>query len=282
VYFGTPAAAVAPLRALVEAGFEIPLVISRADRRRGRRGQPTPSPVKAAARDLGLVVSHDVDDVPGAGADIGVVVAFGRLIKPHVLDAVAMVNVHFSLLPRWRGAAPLERAILAGDQETGICLMALEETLDTGPVYRRAVEPIGPDDTLETLRDRLVALSGPLLVAALTEGLGQPESQEGEPIYAHKIDPAELQIDWTADAAAISRLVRIGCAWTTFRGRRLRIWEAVAAESSDLDPGQVAADRAGTGGADLVLGIMQPEGKPRMPASAWINGARIEAHERLG
>ncbi len=137
VFLGTPEAAVTPLQALVEAGFEVALVVSRADRRRGRGGGLVPSPVKQAALDLGLPVTERVEDVlaEGIDADLGVVVAFGRLIRPHVLDRLPMVNVHFSLLPRWRGAAPVERAILAGDTETGVCVMQLEEGLDTGPIH---------------------------------------------------------------------------------------------------------------------------------------------------
>ena len=148
VYLGTPDLAVPPLRALHAEGFDIALVVTRADKRRGRGGTLVPSPVKAAAIELGIPVTANVDDVLDAGADLGVVVAFGRIIKPHVLEAVPMVNLHFSLLPRWRGAAPVERAILAGDAETGVCVMAVEEGLDTGGVYRSATVPIGPDDTL--------------------------------------------------------------------------------------------------------------------------------------
>src|SRR4051812_16374952 len=113
-YLGTPEMAVAPLHALVDAGFEVVLVVSRSDTRRGRRGRPSASPVKVAAVELGIPVTDDVDDVIDAGVDLAVVVAYGRIIKAHVLDAVPMVNLHFSLLPRWRGAAPVERAILAG------------------------------------------------------------------------------------------------------------------------------------------------------------------------
>ena len=123
-----------PLRALVGDGHDVRLVVTQPDRKRGRGGALVPSPVKQAAAELGLPVSHRVDDALDAGADLGVVVAFGRLIKPHVLERLPMINVHFSLLPRWRGAAPVERAILAGDTETGVCIMALEESLDTGPV----------------------------------------------------------------------------------------------------------------------------------------------------
>ena len=139
VYLGTPEMAVPSLRALVDAGHEIVLVVTGVDKRRGRGGDLSPSPVKAAALELGLPVSHDVDDVLDVverrGAELGVVVAFGRIIKPHVLEAVPMINGHFSLLPRWRGAAPVERALLAGDEVTGVWVRALEETLVTGVVY---------------------------------------------------------------------------------------------------------------------------------------------------
>jgi methionyl-tRNA formyltransferase len=135
VYLGSPEAAVAPLQALVGAGFDVALVVSQPDRKRGRGGALVPTPVKSAALELGLAVSDRVDDALTVGADLGVVVAYGRLVRPHVLARLDLVNLHFSLLPRWRGAAPVERAILAGDDETGVCLMRLEEGLDTGPVY---------------------------------------------------------------------------------------------------------------------------------------------------
>src|SRR5262245_12686078 len=175
--------AVPPLRALVEAGFDVALVVSRADARRGRGGALSPSPVKAAALDLGLAVTDRVDDLLDLDPrpPLGVVVAFGRLIRPHVLAAVPMVNVHFSPLPRWRGAAPVERAIRAGDARTGVCLMDVEEGLDTGGVYRRAGVDIGPDETADELRARLVAIGTEQLVDALASGLGEPVPQEGEP-----------------------------------------------------------------------------------------------------
>src|SRR5688500_14598522 len=173
-YLGTPESAVPPLRALVEAGHDIALVVSRADARRGRGAATTPSPVKAAAIELGIPVTDVVDDVLALDppAELGVVVAFGRIIKPHVLAALPMVNLHFSLLPRWRGAAPVERAILAGDTRTGVDLMDVEEGLDTGGIHREAVLDIGPDETAEELRSRLVAAGTELLVTALAEGLG--------------------------------------------------------------------------------------------------------------
>src|SRR6478609_8307467 len=176
-YLGTPEMAVPPLRALVDAGFEVPLVISRPDKRRGRRGEPTPSPVKAAAADLGIPVSDDVDDLLGADIDLAVVVAFGRIIKPHVLDVVPMVNLHFSLLPRWRGAAPVERAILAGDERTGVCVMVVEEGLDTGGVYARSELAIRQSNTAAELAQQLTAVGSALLVDTLRAGIGAPEPQ---------------------------------------------------------------------------------------------------------
>ena len=282
VYLGTPEVAVPPLRALHTAGFDIALVVTRADKRRGRGSQLTPSPVKAAALDLGLPVTTDVDAVLEVGADLGVVVAFGRIIKPHVLDAVPMVNLHFSLLPEWRGAAPVERAILAGDERTGVCLMAVEEGLDTGGVYRRVEVEIDPDETLDQLRGRLVELGSTMVVAALEEGLGEPEPQQGEPTYADKLDPNELQLDWTRPAVELHRPVRLGGAWTTWRGKRLKIHRAALVADHDGEPGALDGRvvAAGSGGLELIE--VQPEGKARQDASAWLNGARPEPHDRLG
>src|SRR4051812_473977 len=146
VYLGTPEMAVPPLRALHAAGHELALVVSRPDKRRGRGGLLVPSPVKAAALDLGVPVTDRPDDATEVGADLGVVVAYGRIIKRPVLERLAMINLHFSSLPRWRGAAPVERALLAGDPTTGVCVMAVEEGLDTGGVYARSELAIGPDE----------------------------------------------------------------------------------------------------------------------------------------
>ncbi|MGI9601417.1 MAG: methionyl-tRNA formyltransferase [Acidimicrobiales bacterium] len=272
-YLGTPEIAVPPLVALHEAGFEIALVITGADKRRGRGGQATPTPVKQAALERGLPVSHDLDQLLDVEVDLGVVVAYGRIIPRSVLEQVPLVNIHFSLLPRWRGAAPVERALLAGDTETGVCLMVVDEELDTGGVYGRAVTPITGDDTLATLRERLVDQGSQLLVSALSTGLGPPIPQEGDPSYAHKIDPTELEIDWSDTTAAIHRLVRLGGAWTTFRSKRLKIWAARGADSGP-PPGVIDGLTVGTGTGGLVLEVVQPEGKPRMAAADWRNGAQ--------
>jgi methionyl-tRNA formyltransferase len=265
VYLGTPEAAVPPLRALVDAGHDVALVVSRPDKRRGRGGALMPSPVKAAAQELGITVTERVDDVLDVAADLGVVVAYGRIIKPHVFETLPLVNIHFSLLPRWRGAAPVERAILAGDEQTGVCLMTIEQELDTGAIYDCAAIDIGPDETADELRARLVEVGTRLLLDNLGRGLGAPAPQEGEPTYAAKIDPAELEIDWSRPAEEIHRLVRIGGAWTTFRGKRLKVHRTRLRDDGTLEVVEV-----------------QPEGKGRQPYDAWQRGARLQPGEWPG
>ena len=292
VYLGSPHAAVAPLRALLAAGHEVLLVVSQPDRRRGRGSGLSPSPVKAAALELGLPVSDRPDDVLDAvtrGAELGVVVAYGKLIKPHLLSALPFLNIHFSLLPRWRGAAPVERALLAGDVETGVCLMGLDVGLDTGPVYRREVTPISPIEDIDALRDRLVEIGTAMLVDGLRDGfasLGSAEPQTGEATYAAKLDPAEFAIDWSQSAFEIHRLVRLGVAWTTFRGKRFKVLEAVPeGELTGAAPGSLSTDQGvavETGDGMLALVTVQPEGKPAMAATGWKNGAQPTGGERFG
>jgi methionyl-tRNA formyltransferase len=283
-YMGTPEVAVAPLLALHRAGIEVAVVVSRPDRRRGRGGALSPSPVKSAALDLGLAVTDELDEVVTAGVDLGVVVAYGRIIPRRVLEVVPMVNLHFSLLPRWRGAAPVERALLAGDERTGVCLMQVAEGLDTGALYAVEETPVAADDTLASLRGRLVEMGAEMLVKALHDGLPDPVPQSGAVSTAAKIDPAELEIDWSRPAVEIDRLVRLGGAWTTFRGKRLKIWRAEvqpdgagAGAHGALDGLTVAA-----GAGTLTLVEVQPEGKGRQDATSWRNGARPSAGERLG
>ena len=268
VFLGPPDMAVPPLQALVAAGHDVVLVVTRPDKRRGRGGQLSPSPVKAAALELGLTVSHDVDDVLTAarddGAELGVVVAFGQILNPHLLDVLPMVNLHFSLLPRWRGAAPVERALLAGDEVTGVCLMALEEGLDTGGVYARREVPIGPETTAAELRSELVDVGTALLVDTLAAPLGEPEPQTGEVTYAAKLTSDDLEIDWSQRAVDLHRLIRVGGAWTTFRGKRLKI------NAAELHDGLV------------VPTVVQPEGKAPMSFDSWRHGARPSPDELFG
>lgn len=275
-YLGTPEMAVPPLRALAAAGHEIALVITRADKRRGRGGEATPSPVKAAAIELGLSVSHSVDDLLGEGIELGVVVAFGEIIRPHVLAEVPMVNLHFSLLPRWRGAAPVERALLAGDPETGVCLMRVEEGLDTGPVYDTVRVSIGPRVTAAELAAQLVVVGTDQLVRCLGAPLPEPVAQVGEPVHAAKIRSEELHIDWSQAAEQIDRLVRLGGAWTTFRGKRVKVVSsdlAVSEAGTSDDSGLVSPVHG------LVVTSVQPEGKGPMALADFIRGARVRPGE---
>lgn len=296
VYLGTPDAAVPPLRALVAAGVDVALVITRVDKRRGRGSEISPSPVKKAALELGLPVSHDLADATTVGADLGVVVAYGRIIPAAVLAELPMINVHFSLLPRWRGAAPVERALLAGDSETGVCIMRVEEGLDTGVVYERVTIAVRNDHTLGTLRAELVEASLAPLVRAVTQGAGHGEPQTGEVVHAAKIGPDDLEIRFTMDAAAIVARTRLETAWFDMSGKRVRVLRARLVTSADqvdvsereLDrgPGRVLrVDRNGVvvecGDAAVLLVEVQPEGKSVMPASAWANGARIDTSTRF-
>jgi methionyl-tRNA formyltransferase len=268
--------AVPTLRGLVDAGHDVALVVSAADKRRGRGGALVASPVKAAALELGLPVTDRIDDLLELDPlpSLGVVVAYGRLIKPHVFTAIPMINVHFSLLPRWRGAAPLERAILAGDERTGVCVMEIEQGLDTGGVYRCTEVDIDPDATAEELRAVLVEEGTRLILDVLEHGLGPPTPQSGDAVYAHKIEPHEHEIDWTKPAIDIHRLVRVGDAWTTHRGKRVKIRRtALPAGTGVIVP---------TGTEPIELLEVQPEGKPRMPASAWANGVHWLDGDRLG
>ena len=297
-YLGSPAAAVAPLEALVGAGHEVALVVSRADARRGRGAALMPSAVKRVALDLGLPVSDTLDDVLDVGAELAVVVAYGKIIPARILDAVPMINVHFSLLPRWRGAAPVERAILAGDTVTGVCVMRLEAGLDTGPVLARRELAIGSDEHAAALMERLSVAGAALLTEVLADGvaaLGPGTAQEGEPTYAAKLDPGEFRLDWRERAELVDRVVRLDRAWTTFRGERLRVLEArvsgdPAAIGSFPGPGcivdadGVADERTviACGWGRLELLSVQPAGKRPMGAADWRRGVRPKPGEILG
>ena len=284
VYFGTPQLAVRPLRALHDAGFEVTLAVTGPDRRRSRRGAAEPSPVSRAATGLGVPITHDPADAAAAAdtADGAVVVAYGQLIGGDVLAALPAVNVHFSLLPRWRGAAPMERAILAGDEVTGVSLMALEETLDTGPLYAQTATSIGPDETLAELRERLVALACPLLVELLQAGPRDPVAQEGEVTWAEKVTAEDLRLDWDRPAAELQRQIRLGRAWTTLDGERLRILRATVDEGHEGSPGVLQALVVGTTAGGLSLEEVQAAGRRAMPAAAWRKGARLDATCLLG
>jgi len=291
VYLGTPEIAVPPLRALVKAGCNVQLVITRPDVRRARGSTTSPSPVKLAAQELGIRVSESLDDlVSFAGTHdlLGVVVAYGALIPMNILSVVPMINVHFSLLPRWRGAAPVERALLAGDERTGVCIMRVVEGLDQGEVYARSEIPIYDDDTLDSLRSKLLVESMPLLVSAVVNGCGVGSQQIGEVSYARKISAQELRIDWTKSAKDIHRLVRVGGAYTTLAGKRIKITRAELVDQVSISefvaktPGSISIISASqcfvaTGSGSISLIEVQPEGKSPMRIDDWLNGARINS-----
>ncbi|MEY4366489.1 MAG: hypothetical protein RLZZ305_1833 [Actinomycetota bacterium] len=277
VFLGTPAAAVTVLDAIVSAGHPVPLVVTMPDRRRGRGGGVSASPVKRRAEELGLRVTHDLVEVehghfvPGT---VGVVVAYGRIIPREVLDVVPMLNVHFSLLPRWRGAAPVERAVLAGDEVTGVCIMEVEVGLDTGAVHAREAVPVGALGTDE-LTAQLAVIGARLMCRILAEPAATPEPQSGEPTYARKIGPADLEIDWEEDAAAVVRRVRAVPAHTWVNNRRLRV---VSAEVADTPPVPLAPGELGAGalvgtaaGAVRLLRVI-PESRREMAADEWMRG----------
>jgi methionyl-tRNA formyltransferase len=289
VYLGTPVDAVPPLRALVDAGHDIAFVVTQPDRRRARGAGTRPSPVKAAAEELGLRVLTPeraraiVDELRSSGAELGVVVAFGQLLPPAVLDAVpgGFVNLHFSLLPRWRGAAPVERAILAGDGETGVDLMRIEAGLDTGPIYARTRLAIGPDETAGELHERLVAAGTELLVNELPRvPTATPTPQAGEATYAEKLTVEEFRIDPSVAAPALVRIVRAGNprpgAWFTIGGKRVKVWRARSAPAEPALPAGAidGFGRLGTAGGLLALDEVQPEGKRAMTGAAWRAGLR--------
>ena len=269
VFFGTPEDAVTPFQALLAAGFDIPLVVTQPDRRRGRGGATDPSPVKRAALVHGIdVVTPDragdaVDAIRATRAPRGVVVAYGRLLPPALLAAFpkGLVNLHYSLLPRWRGAAPVERAILAGDTETGVCVMDVEEGLDTGAVYAREVVPIAPDETAGELHRHLNAVGAELLATTLLDiETITPEPQSGDATYADKLTVEEFQLDLGRPASELELLVRAGNprpgAWIEVDGARLKVWRA------HTDAGRLVPDE------------VQPPGKKPMAYSAWKAGHR--------
>jgi methionyl-tRNA formyltransferase len=284
-FLGTPDAAVASLRALVAAGHDVAIVITRPDRRRGRGSATSASPVKVAAEELGLPVSHTLADIVEANVELGVVVAYGAMVPASMLESVPMLNVHFSLLPRWRGAAPVERAIMAGDEVTGVCVMGLEATLDTGPVYARASVPID-DSTAPALTSQLAEIGANLLVDVLShEPLNDPEPQSGEATYAAKLGAEEFLLTPERPVDELARLVRVGRAYTFVAGRRVRVLEAALGDG-DTPVGHLArrgeAVAFGASGGELIAVTLQPEGSRAMSATSWWAGARLDASATWG
>lgn len=284
VFLGSPTAAVTVLEALHRAGHEIALVVTRPDVRRGRGSAHVPTAVKSWAIEHHLEVTDDLRRVAqfADGETLGVVVAYGRIIPPDLLEKMPMVNVHFSLLPRWRGAAPVERAILEGDSTTGVCIMDVAEGLDTGDVYTCAATDIDTSDTTATLTDRLAHMGAELLVEVLRTDLASAVPQSGDPTYARKIDKSEHLIDWTATADYVHRKVRALAAVTFVNGKRLRILECGvtddAREIGVVDDG----GHVGCASGSVTLVRVQPEGRSPMSFREWANGSHLAFPMTLG
>ena len=276
VFLGTPAAAATVLSELIRNDFEIAHVVTRADARRGRGSSTTPSPVKQVAVDNAIDVSHDMTWLKENSERemLGVVVAYGKIIPASVLSHIPMINIHFSLLPRWRGAAPVERAILAGDVRTGVCIMNVEETLDTGDVFAQREIDILETHTIEILTADLAVMGGQLLVDTLNEGLGAGVPQTGETTYATKVSTDELLLDWNVSSIEVLRRVRALRSYTMIGSQRLKILHAESLpDQVHLDPGQCdGAGIVGTRDGAVRLVSVQPEGKAAMDAASWLRG----------
>lgn len=276
VFLGTPPAAAVVLERLVEAGFEVAHVVTRPDAKRGRGSSLSPSPVKEVALRLGIPVSHGLEWVVSHQDKnlLGIVVAYGRIIPASILAHTPMINIHFSLLPRWRGAAPVERAILAGDTTTGVCIMDIEETLDTGAVYARDEVAITDASTSVSLTNELARVGADLLVRTLKDGLSTPTPQGDGETYAKKISSEEQRIDWSLSAVQIHRHVRALRSFAVVGGSRIKILEVALVDGdATLPPGEVESDcYVGNGQGDLLLVRVQPEGKGPMPAADWMRG----------
>ncbi len=307
IFAGTPEFAVPSLAALIASGFPPIAVYTQPDRPAGRGRKLQASPVKRLADKESIPILQPaslrrdpeaIARLQALDADLMVVVAYGLLLPPPVLEAprLGCVNVHASLLPRWRGAAPIQRALLAGDDRTGICIMAMEAGLDTGPVYHRVTTPIAARETGASLHDRLATLGAQALIDALPgiiDGSRLPEPQdEGEATYAHKIAKEEALIDWSQPAQAIERQVRAFNPWPVAQTRldeaALRIWDAEAdpAVTTMAPPGSViAADRSGiavaTASGALRVTLLQPPGRRPMSAADFLNARHLDG-VRLG
>jgi methionyl-tRNA formyltransferase len=305
VFAGTPAFARSALEGLLEAGHEIALVLTQPDRPSGRGLRLRPSEVKALAIELGIPLAQPVtlrkDEVrqqlAAAGAQAMVVAAYGLILPQNVLNLFALgcINIHASLLPRWRGAAPIQRAILAGDNRTGISIMRMEAGLDTGAVYLQEAIPIAAEDTAASLHDKLAPLGAACIVRALQlieTGSLQPQPQDQPGVtYAHKIEKAEAELDWRRAAAELDRQVRafnpFPVAATRLRGEPLRVWRARPLAGAAGVPGLVRAVEPDAlvvqcGHGLLRIEELQRAGGRRLGVRELLTGFPIAAGERLG
>ena len=300
IFAGTPDFAAAALKAIAAAGFEIPLVLTQPDRPKGRGMQLAPSPVKQAALELGLRVAQPeklrnnaeaLQMLKEVDADVMVVAAYGLILPQDVLDTPkhGCLNIHASLLPRWRGAAPIQRAIEAGDAETGVCIMQMDIGLDTGGVVSEHRYAIQPTDTANEVHDALMNLGAAAIVADLqqlkTEGRLKSVKQPEEGVtYAQKLSKEEARIDWNESAAVIERKIRafnpVPAAWVEYQGKPMKIWraEVVAQQGRAGEVLSCSADGLVVACGENALKIteLQPSGSKRMPIAAFEAGHKIE------
>ncbi|NOD32501.1 methionyl-tRNA formyltransferase [Ruegeria atlantica] len=298
VFMGTPDFSVPVLDALVEAGHEIAAVYCQPPRPAGRGKKDRPTPVHARAQALGLDVRHptslkpaeEQDSFAALNADVAVVVAYGLILPQPILDAPAhgCLNIHASLLPRWRGAAPIHRAIMAGDAQTGVCIMQMEAGLDTGPVLLRQATDIGPEETTAELHDRLSAMGAALIVEALAKlpGLTPDPQPEIGVTYAAKIDKSEARVDWSGPAVEVDRQIRglspFPGAWTEIDGNRVKLLASRLAEGQGA-PGEVLNGdlyvACGQGAIELLR--LQRAGKGAQDKETFLRGWPIPIGTRM-
>lgn len=304
LFAGTPEVALPSLRALLDSDHEVLAVLTRPDAKVGRGRRLEPSPVRRLAEEAGIEVITDRPRDPAfrerlleLAPDCCAVVAYGEILPEEVLDIPrhGWVNLHFSLLPAWRGAAPVQRAIIAGDEITGASTFRIDAGLDTGPVLGTMTEAVRPDDTAGALLTRLADGGAGLLLATMDGLEGDrlaPRAQAGDGVsHAAKLAPEDARIDWAHRSAAVDRLVR-GCtpapgAWTTFRGGRLKVGPLTLTDALvPLAAGEIEVRKrevlVGTADGPVRLGEVTPLGKRAMPAADWARGVRIAAGERLG
>ena len=301
IFAGTPDFAAAALKAIAAAGFEIPLVLTQPDRPKGRGMQLAPSPVKQAALELGLRVAQPeklrnnaeaLQMLKEVEADVMVVAAYGLILPQDVLDTPkhGCLNIHASLLPRWRGAAPIQRAIEAGDAETGVCIMQMDIGLDTGDVVSEHCYAIQPTDTANEVHDALMSLGAAAIVADLqqlkAEGRLKSVKQPEEGVtYAQKLSKEEARINWNESAAVIERKIRafnpIPAAWVEYQGKPMKIWraEVVAQQGRAGEVLSCSSDGmiVACGENALKITELQPSGGKRMNIAAFAAGHTVEA-----
>lgn len=298
VFAGSPGAAVPSLRAIAATDHDIAAVLTRLDSPKGRKRVPTPTDVGAAATELRLPTIKSnrpgdevTEQITTLAADLGVIVAYGAILREPLLSAprLGWINLHFSLLPRWRGAAPVQRAIIAGDQLTGASVFQLVPELDAGDIYGQFTQPIGGNETAGHLLDSLAAGGAELLVRVIdviADGSARGEAQSGDVTRAPKLTLEDGRIDWTGHASTVHDLIRGVTpepgAFTTLDGARLKVLAAaIARDAARIAPGQLRLDGrrllAGTASDAIELVTVQPAGKNAMAAADWWRGRPADA-----